>query len=70
MSQGVVSKVPSVAASESSHDCRAPRADLRWSGSSRILSLRQHLEDKFLAPSWPPSVRAPSLDPVSLPAIR
>jgi len=59
MSQGVVSKVPSVAASESSHDCRAARADLQRSGSSRILSLRQYLEDKFLAPSRPPSDRTP-----------
>jgi hypothetical protein len=38
MSQGVVSKVPSVAASESWHDCQASRADLPGSGSSRILA--------------------------------
>ncbi len=31
-------QVPSVAASESSHDCRAARADLQRSGSSRILA--------------------------------
>ncbi len=31
-------QVPSVASSESSHDCRAARAGLQWSGNSRILA--------------------------------
>ena len=52
-------QVPRVTGSEASHDSRASRPTR--SGAAVHESLRQHLEDKHLAPSWPPSERTPDL---------